>query len=392
MALPPELHITEAMLRAKRGVKWTRYASDVLPAWIADMDFPVAPEICAALSEIIAANDFGYPPQNLNDRVAEAYCGWMAARHGWRPDPARVFTASNLIQLMHAMVLMFSEPGDGVIVQTPIYPGFLSAVALNKRRLDENPLAHGAKRYEMDIDGLRRVIDKRTRLLMLCNPHNPSGRVFEMGELRAIADVALEHNLIVVANEVHMDIVYAPSRHIPFASLGPGIAARTITLSSTSKGLNIAGLRCAVAHFGSAELQARFEKINTQLLGTPSIFSIAGSEAAWRFGGPSLDRILVQLAANRRQVADFVQSELPGIAHRPAEATYFAWLDCSGRNLPGPASRFFLDKAKVALSPGGDFSSYTDKFARLNFATTPEILDKILNRMAGAIKGSAINA
>ncbi len=382
-----DIHITQARLRAKRGVKWSHYPADVIPAWIADMDFTVAPEIRTALRAIIDTDDFGYTPQNLNMRVANAFCGWMTTRHGWTPEPERIFVGSTMMQLMHAMVMMFSEPGDGVIVQTPIYPGFLSVVAQNNRRLDENPLPRGNARYEMDMKRLRKLIDKRTRILLLCNPHNPTGRAFGADELRAIADVALEHNLVVVANEVHMDFVYAPARYTPFASLGPEIAARTITLSSTSKGLNIAGLRCAIAHFGSAELQTRFKQINTHILGTPSIFSIMGSEAAWKFGGPALDKILLQLDANRRRVAEFVQNELPGVSHISPEATYFAWLDCSALNLQGAAAKFFLDNARVALSPGGDFSSYTDKFARLNFATSPEILEEILSRMARAVKG-----
>ncbi len=381
-----DIHITQARLRAKRGVKWSQYPADVIPAWIADMDFAVAPEIKAALRAVIDAEDFGYPPHSLNDRVAHAFCEWMTKRHGWTPDPARIFVGSSMMQLMHAMVMMFSEPGDGVIVQTPIYPGFLSVIAQNKRRLDENPLRRGNARYEMDLEGLRRTIDKRTRILLLCNPHNPTGRAFGADELRAIADVALAHDLVVVANEVHMDLVYAPARYTPFASLGPEIAARTITLSSASKGLNIAGLRLAVAHFGSAELLARFKQINTHILGTPSIFSIAGAEAAWLHGGPALDKILLQLDANRRRITEFVQSDLPGISHIPPEATYLAWLDCSALNLQGAAAKFFLDKARVALSPGGDFSSYTDNFARLNFATSPEILEEILSRMAGALK------
>ncbi len=382
-----DLLLTEGQLRARHGVKWSHYRGDVIPAWIADMDFPVAPEIRAALRAVIDADDFGYTPLAFSERAAKAFCGWMTMRHGWTPEPERIFVGSTMMQLMHAMVMMFSEPGDGVIVQTPIYPGFLSVVVQNNRRLDENPLRRGNAHYELDLDGLRKVIDRRTRLLLLCNPHNPTGRAFGVQELRAIADIALAHDLIVVADEVQMDFVYPPARYTPFASLGGEIAARTITLSSTSKGLNIAGLRLAVAHFGSAELQARFKQINTHILGTPSIFSVIGSEAAWKFGGSTLDKILLQLDANRHRVSEFVQNELPGVSHISPEATYFAWLDCSGMNLPGSAAKFFLDKAKVALSPGGDFSSYTNNFARLNFATSPEILEEILSRMSRAVKG-----
>lgn len=382
-----DLTVSQEKLRLRQGAKWTRYPADVIPAWIADMDFPVAPEIRASLQAIMDTEDFGYPPYTLNQQATEAYSAWMRARHGWTPDPARTLVLSNMMQAMHAMVMMFSEPGDGVIVQTPIYPGFLSVVAQNNRRLDENPLVRGTQRYEMDMDGLRRKIDPRTRILLLCNPHNPCGRAFDVTELRALAELALRHNLIVIANEVHMDLVYSPARYTPFASLGPEIVARTVTLSSTSKGFNIAGLRCAVAHFGSAELKTIFERINVHTLGTPSIFSIAGSAAAWRHGGAALDTTLIQLDKNRRRIADFVKAKMPGVKYLMPEATYLAWLDCSALGLPETPAKYFLNRAKIAFSPGGDFSSYTDQFIRLNFATSPEILEEILSRMDRALKG-----
>ena len=368
-------------------MKWTQHPADVLPAWVADMDFAVAEPIRAALERMITDNDLGYALRDAPLRVANAFSQWMGARHGWTPDPANVLVCDDLVQMLHACVLMFAGAGEGVIVQTPIYPPFLAAVRQNQRRLIENRLAPGPHRWEIDFDRLLASIDGRTRLMMLCNPHNPTGRVFLRAELDKLARIACEHNLIVVADEIHMDLTYAPHKHIPLASLGADIAARTITLSSASKAFNIAGLHCAVAHFGSSELRGRFDHIQPRVLGGPSSLAIAGVEAAWREGTPWLDAVLLQLDANRHRVAEFIRSELPGITHQMPEATYLAWLDCGALNLPLPPAKFFLDRAKVALGAGADFSSHTEQFVRLNFATSPQILEKILARMARAIKG-----
>ncbi len=381
----PDLSLTQDRLRARRGMKWTRYPPDVLPAWVADMDFPVAAPIRAAIARMLDSHDLGYARHDAPQRVVGAYADWMRTRHGWDADPANVLVCDDVVQMLHACVLAFAGEGEGVIVQTPIYPPFLSAVTQNNRRLVENRLVQGATRWELDFDELRRNIDRHTRLLMVCNPHNPTGRVFTKAELEKLAGIAVEHDLMVVADEIHMDLAFAPNKHIPLASLGAEIAARTITLTSASKAFNIAGLHCAVTHFGSAGLRERFGRIQPRLLGGPSSLAIAATEAAWCEGGPWLDAVLAQLNANRRKVADFINAELPGVTHNTPEATYLAWLDCTGLNLPAPASKFFLDKARVALSPGGDFSSFTNNFARLNFATSPEILDEILSRMASAV-------
>lgn len=380
-----DLNISLDELRRKRGMKWSRYGDDVIPAWVADMDFPVAEPIREALRKLIAEEDLGYPALDAPARLLRTFAEWVHARHGWQIDPADAIPVCDVVQLMHAIILSFTEPGDGAIVQTPIYPPFLSSLSANGRRLDENPLVRGQSRYEIDFDRLEQGIDKRTRLLMLCNPHNPSGRAFTEPELRALAAIAIEHDLIVMADEIHMDLVYPEAKHIPFASLGPDIGARTITLTSATKGFNIAGTRCAVAHFGSPALRRRFEKINLRLLGSPSAFGMIAAETAWRECDAWHDAVLRQLDENRRFVAEFIDANLPGIGYLMPEATYLAWLDCGALNLPDTPAKFFLDKGRVALSPGSDFSSYSKGYVRLNFATPPDILRQILTRMATAV-------
>lgn len=373
-------------LRSKRGIKWSRYGGDVIGAWVADMDFPVAPAIQEAIDEIQADNEFGYPALDAGLAVREAFADWMKREHRWRIDPDDTILLGDVLQAMHAAILRFSEPGDGLIVQTPIYPPFLGAVSANDRRLDENPLIRDTTGYGIDFDQLRAVIDKRTKMLLLCNPHNPTGRAFSRKELKKLAAIALEHDLIVVSDEIHMDLVYPELRHIPFASLGPEIAARTITLSAATKSFNIAGLRCAIAHFGSPELRREFSGINLRLFGTPSIVGLAATRAAWRSGKEWLSLVREQLDENRQRVEIFLSANLPEIGFHMPEATYLAWLDCTAVELNESPQEFFLRQAKVGLNPGSDFSSSTDKFARLNFATTPAVLNEILNRMAYAVK------
>jgi bifunctional pyridoxal-dependent enzyme with beta-cystathionase and maltose regulon repressor activities len=232
-------------LRRRRGSKWTAFDAEVLPAWVADMDFPIARSIEEAILDVLERNDVGYPGEPTLQALATAFAQRMSDRFGWQPDPARVMPVGDLIQALIASVATFSQPGEGVVVQTPIYHPFLKIVAAFGRRLVDNPLVAGRERYEMDLDHLREAIDDGTRLVLFCNPHNPTGRVFERRELEAFAALALEHDLVVISDEVHADLVYEGRAHVPLASLGPEIAARTITLTSATKAFNIAGLKCS---------------------------------------------------------------------------------------------------------------------------------------------------
>jgi cystathionine beta-lyase len=224
-------------------------------------------------------------------------------------------------------------------------------------------------------------------VLLLCNPHNPTGRVFGRDELEAVASLVLERDMIVVADEVHADLTYPGHTHIPFASLGPEIAARTITLTSATKAYNIPGLRCGLIHFGSAALHERFQAaVPERMLGRVNRFGIQATITAWQSCQPWLDQVMPLLDDNRQRLGAFVAAELPEIRHYSPQATYLAWLDCRGLQLPASPWQFFLDQARVALSDGAEFGPPGAGCVRLNFGTAPTILDQILDRMASAVR------
>jgi len=377
-------------IRRRRGAKWTAFGEETLPAWVADMDFPIAPCIKDAILDVMEREDAGYVSAATLQALGAAFAARMTGRFGWEPDPTQVLPVGDLIQAMLASVGTFCQPGEGVVIQTPIYPPFLKIVKSLGRRLVANPLVAGADRFEMDLDALRNAIDAGTRLVLFCNPHNPTGRVFERAELEGLAALALEHDLVVVSDEIHSDLVYPGGTHIPFASLGPEIASRTITITGASKAFNIAGLKCALVHFGSAELMARQTRaFPERLLGVPNILGIEATLAAWRAGEEWLDAVLEQLHTNRRVLYDFLAKRLPRVVAHAPEASYLAWLDCGDLGLTPRPYEFFLSEARVALSDGGEFSDRSDRFVRLNFATPPWALQQILERMAASVERAA---
>ena len=283
-------------------------------------------------------------------------------------------------------MLAFTERGQGVVLQTPIYPPFQNAVRETGRRIVENPLADDGQRYVMDVDSLRAVFTREAPLLMLCNPHNPTGRVFKRAELEAVAAVALDRDLVVVADEVHADLVYPDAQHIPFASLSTDVAKRTVTITSATKAYNIPGLRCGVMHFGSEVLREQFRMaVPDRMLGITNRFGIEATLVAWRQCADWLSAVLEVLEQNRSRLVDWMAREAPTVRWHPPEATYLAWLDCT-QVVPADAApyQFLLEHARVALSDGAPFGRVGARHARLNFGTSPEILEQVLARIAGA--------
>lgn len=372
-------------LRRKRGEKWTQYPSDVLAAWVADMDFPVAEPIARYLAEMVGANDLGYPINPTPAALPTVFARRALARFGWQVDPHDVLVITDVVQGFYIAIHTCSQPGDGLIVQSPVYPPILNSAAELGRRRIVNELARGPRGYEIDFDDLRLKADAGARILLLCNPQNPTGRAFTRAELEQIAGIAIERDLIVISDEVHADLVLPGHRHVPIATLGPEIAARTITLMSATKSFNIAGLRCAVAIFGSAELKRRFSSLAAHIRGGLNSFGLGASAVAWTHGQPWLDDVIAYLDGNRARIAAFVKEHLPAIAHVPPEATYLAWLDCRALELPKDPYTFFLENARVALSDGSRTGPGGAGFVRLNFATSRPILDQILERLAKSL-------
>ena len=375
------------VLRARKSEKWHAYPPDVLPAWVAEMDFPIAEPIRRVLADALERWDVGYPIAPGRTGIREAFADRMEERFGWRIDPRQVEVVSEVVQGLYLALGAFAKPGEGAVVQTAIYPPFLTGLEETGRRLVENQLVVGSDGWEIDFESLEQGADAGTRLFLLCNPHNPSGRVFNRGELERIAEFVLERDLVVVADEIHADLVYDGATHIPFASLSPEVEAHTVTLNSASKSFNIAGLRCAVAHFGSRELRNRFDAhASRHTRGGLGMLGLYATTAAWREGQPWLDEVVDHLQANRDYLMGELATRFPEIKCQRPQGTYLAWLDC--RDLgwqESPATRF-LERGKVALSEGRNFGENFGDWARLNFATSRELLAEILDRMETAVR------
>ena len=277
----------------------------MLPAWVADMDFGVAPSITAALARLTENQEYGYAARE--GALAAAFVRRMERRFGWHTDPADTVAIGDLVQASFSSVMAFSEPGDAVLLQLPSYPPFMRAIEDTGRRLIANPMRDNGTRWVLDLAAYEAAPDPRTRVLIFCHPQNPTGRAFSRTELEAVAAFAIRHDLMVVSDEIHADIVYPGNTHIPLASLHPEIAARTITITSATKSFNIPSLRCAVMHFGAPALKDRFfERIPARLLGSPGVTGVDATVAAWDDGQPWLDEILAHLQANRDWLAQTI--------------------------------------------------------------------------------------
>ncbi len=380
-----------AMVRSRGGAKWSKYGPEVLAAWVADMDFPPAPPVSAAINDVLARGALGYPWLMEDNPVARGFAEWTRRRYGWEIDPEMVVTTVDVLQPIQALINLFSEPGDGVVLQTPIYPPFHAAITEVGRVIVENRLGSATDGYPMDVDGLAALTaapGDRTRIVLLCNPHNPSGRVFRREELEALGTLAVERGWLVISDEIHADLLHPGSTHLPFASLSPAVAARTVTVTSSTKTFNIAGLRLAVAHFGSPELLERYRSISRFMLGGANIMGVAASLAAWRDGERWLEGLNDYLTANRQLVMEAVAT-MRGLTTVAPEATYLAWLDCrellATRGVANAAA-FFLEHG-VGLNDGADFGTVGEGFVRLNFATSRDILGRILAAMTRACNG-----
>ncbi|MBV8917306.1 MalY/PatB family protein [Bradyrhizobium sp.] len=388
-----DFELSRSALQARRNVKWNQYEADVLPAFVAEMDFAVAAPIQTAIERIVRDGDYGYPQRDgkrVDAAVAAAFIARMKTHYGWDVSPDLVVPISDLVQGTFAPILAFSDPGDGVILQTPNYPPFREAITTTERRLISLPMRDDGTRHVFDFGELAPAACKDARIFVLCNPQNPTGRVFRRDELLAIARFVIEHDLIVVSDEIHSDLVYAGHRHIPFASLGPDVAARTVTLNSATKSFNIPGLRCAVLAFGSDALRARFHKrIPARLLGGCNIIGVDATVAAWMESQPWLDAVMAHLTKARDLVTEVLRTEVSDVRFHVPEATYLAWLDCRAIKQTGSAFQFFHDQARIAFSAGETFDPACAGFVRLNFATSMPILREILDRVVGSVKQTA---
>lgn len=378
-------------LRRRRGAKWALVDSDVIPAWVADMDFPIAEPIQNALRDAIETHDLGYPPLDWRGTqgIAACFAERAQTRWGWEVAPERVMLLTDVVQGIYLALHTLVPAGQGVVVQPPVYPPFFSAVQECGHELLRNPLQATERGYAMDLDGLRELLaaHPHARVLLLCNPQNPTGRAFTRAELESLGELVELHDLWVISDEIHADLVYSPSSHVPFASLGPELQQRTLTLTSASKAFNLAGLRCAVAVCGSEAQRAHIESIPAHMRGDPNVLGRVAMLTAWQEGDSWLAETLSYLDANRRFLKDYLGDRLPQLHMQLPEATYLAWIDCAGLGLEPdqPAHALFLQSGRVALSDGAAFGREGAQHVRINFATSRALLTEIVDRMARAV-------
>ncbi|MDT9600322.1 MalY/PatB family protein [Sphingosinicella rhizophila] len=369
-------------MRQRIGRKWSDYPDDVIPAWVADMDFDVAPGISATIGEAIMLGDFGYGPVAARTGVPEAFAAWAARRWNWRFDPEDVKLMPEIISGVDNVLDAFTRSGDAILLHTPLYPSLTKAVRLAGRRPIEVEMADG----EIDVAKMAEAAAREgVRMILLCHPHNPWGRRFRPDHLEAIAALAERRDLVILSDEVHADLSYEGHPHIPMAMIAP---ERTVTLNAPSKAFNMAGLRLAVCVIPPA-LRAPLAALSPNRWTAFSALGIRAALAAWSVEGEEwLNACMAQLAANRSRLVELLAEHCPEIRYHEPDAGYLAWLDCRALGFEDPAE-FFLKEARVALSSGPSFGASGAGFARLNFATSPEILATIIEKIGKAVTASS---
>jgi cystathionine beta-lyase len=367
--------------RGTGSFKWELYGRDVLPLWVADMDFAAPPPVVAALRRRVEHGIYGYT------LVTEAFTAALRAdverRHGWRIEPEWLVWLPSVVPGLDLCCRAFAGEGDEVMTLVPVYPPFLEAPAEQGRRLLTVAARDAGGRWELPLEEMEAALTPRTRVLLFCHPHNPLGRVWRRDEVVAVVDFCRRHGLVLCSDEIHCDLVLDDLAHVPSATAGPAAHGVTVTLMSPSKTYNLPGLNFAFAVVPDEGLRARFTAAAAGVLPFPGCFALAAAEAAYREGGPWLEELLAYLRGNRDALEGFVRASLPRVTMTHVEATYLAWLDVRGLGLDDPAA--VCRRAGVALSDGGDFGA--PGFLRLNFACPRATLDEALGRLGPVLGG-----
>lgn len=371
-------------LHRRRSAKWSKYPQDVIPAWVAEMDFALAEPVRLALVEAVDRYDLGYPPASSDIGFGETVAGWADRSYGWSVEPDSVVILPDVVRGLEVGLKVLTEPGDGVVIQPPVYPPFFMVINHTGRRVVENPLVLRNGRFEVDLEGLDEALS-RAKTFILCNPHNPTGRSFSRQELEAMAELAVRHDVTVISDEVHSPLTMPGAVHNVFVNLGDEVAQRTITVTAASKAWNFGGLKCGLAVGGSPELSRRLRGLGHLDTGGASILGIAATEAAFTKGAAWMDEAVAYLDGNRQLLAERLAEHLPDAGYVIPEATYLGWLDCRALDLKPDPQAFFLERARVAFSPGPSFGSQGEGFVRFNFGTSRAIVTEIVDRMAGAL-------
>lgn len=373
--------------RATNSYKWDSAPEGVLPMWVADMDFRTAPAIIDALQKRVAHGIFGYT--RVPDAYYDAVTSWFSRRHGWDIDREWIIYTSGVVPAVSAVIKALTVPGDKVIVQTPVYNCFFSSIRNNGCEIVSNPLRRTADTYEMDFDALERcAADPRAKVMLLCNPHNPAGRVWTPDELTRLGNICLRNGVTVVADEIHCELVYQGFKYTPFASLSDAFLHRSVTCVSPSKAFNIAGLQIANIVAFDNDQRSRIDKaININEVCDVNPFGVAATIAAYNEGEEWLNQLVDYLHGNYEAMAEFCRRELPEFPITRLEGTYLVWMDCSSLGMPSDAlEHALLDDARLWLNAGTMYGAEGEGYMRWNIACPRSVMLDGLNRFLNFVR------
>ena len=356
-------------------------APDALAMWVADMDFQAPPGVTKALAAEIERGIHGY--YGDTGSWAEALSGWFARRHDFRVDPAWVSPTPGIVSGLGLILQAVSEPGDEVVVFPPAYHAFRKIILANDRKILDAQLVEQQGRYVMDLDALRAKLTSRSKVVFFCSPHNPGGNVWSAEEIRSLAELCIERDLILVSDEIHCDLVFAGKTHVPTLAVAPEVADRLITCVAATKTFNLAGAHVGACITTNPALKRRLDaRIAASGLGSYSLFGMIATEAAWRTGDTWLDALLPYLTANRDHFNRRIQAAIPGARSMHLDATYLAWVDFSKTNIGADAiAGRIKDRARIFVNPGDQFGPGGKTWLRFNFATPRPTLDDALRRI-----------
>lgn len=374
--------------RGTNSYKWDSAAEeDILPLWVADMDFRTAPAVVEALKKRVEHGIFGYT--RVPDAYYEAVIRWFHRRHGWQTQQDWMIYTSGVVPALSAVIKALTEPGDKVLVQTPVYNCFFSSIRNNDCQIVSNPLIYTNETYRIDFEDLeRKAADPKVKLLLLCNPHNPAGRVWTRDELTRIGEICLRHGVLVVADEIHCELVFPKHKYTPFASISEEFLMHSVTCTSPSKAFNLAGLQIANIISADAEVRRRIDKaININEVCDVNPFGVEALMAAYNEGEEWLESLKRYLYANYNYLKAYFEQYLPELPVLKLEGTYLVWVDCSSLKQPSEkiVSRL-LEKGKVWVNEGAMYGDSGEGFIRINIACPREVLIEGLERIRSALK------
>jgi len=371
------------LLRLRHSAKWAKYPHDVLPAWVAEMDFALALPIREVLLSAVSRDDTGYAD---GTKLGPSFARFAGERFGWEVDPERVRLVADIMSGVVELLRALTEPGDAVVVTPPVYPPFFLVTREVGRTLVEVPVLAAEGGWRLDLEGLERAFASGARAFLLSHPHNPTGTSWSRSELEAVAEAARRHGVVVLSDEVHAPMTLPGATHVPFLSVSGAAAETGLTLTSASKSWNLAGLKAAVLVTASSEMHELLtEKLPSHLAFHAGHLGVLASVAAFDHGGEWLDALVAHLDRNRTLLAELLAERLPAVRYVPPQAGYLAWLDCSALGLGDDPAEAFLERGKVALSPGPAFGEQGRGHARLNFGTSSALLEEAVRRMAATV-------